>query len=320
MSKANKGWLIAAILFIVIGGVLFAGAMSVLKWDFRKLSTEQMTTEEHAVTQPYTNIAVIADTADILFVPSSMGTTVTCYESEKAKHTVTVNDGVLTITVQDRHKWYERIGFGFDTPKITVALPKQEYGALTVDSSTGDLTIPSEFSFASVSVTQSTGDVTSSASVAGSATIQTSTGRICVKNATVGSLDLVVSTGGVTVSNVTCRETLTVAVSTGKTMMEDVQCRHLLSDGDTGDMTLRNVVVGKTLSIERSTGSITFDKCDAAEMVVKTDTGNVKGSLLSDKVFLAQSDTGRVDVPGTTSGGTCEITTDTGHIHITIEQ
>ena len=102
--------------------------------------------------------------------------------------------------------------------------------------------------------------------------------------------------------------------------MEDVQCRHLLSDGDTGDMTLRNVVVGKTLSIERSTGGITFDKCDAAEMVVKTDTGDVKGSLLSDKVFLAQSDTGRVDVPGTASGGTCEITTDTGHIHITIEQ
>ena len=59
-----------------------------------------------------------------------------------------------------------------------------------------------------------------------------------------------------------------------------------------------------------------FDGCDADRIFVKTDTGYVKGSLLSDKVFIAQSDTGDVDVPKTITGGKCEIETDTGDIKI----
>ena len=52
---------------------------------------------------------------------------------------------------------------------------------------------------------------------------------------------------------------------------------------------------------------------------MKTDTGDVTGSLLSDKIFLAESDVGSVDVPKTTTGGVCEIRTDTGKIAITID-
>ena len=52
---------------------------------------------------------------------------------------------------------------------------------------------------------------------------------------------------------------------------------------------------------------------------MKTDTGDVTGSLLSDKIFFAESDVGSVDVPKTTTGGVCEIRTDTGKIAITID-
>jgi hypothetical protein len=44
----------------------------------------------------------------------------------------------------------------------------------------------------------------------------------------------------------------------------------------------------------------------------------VKGSLLTDKIFVTQSDTGKVDVPETVSGGKCKVTTDTGDIRIEI--
>ena len=72
-------------------------------------------------------------------------------------------------------------------------------------------------------------------------------------------------------------------------------------------------------SIERSTGDVRFTDCDAAEICVKTDTGDVTGSLLSDKVFITNTDTGSVNVPETISGGKCEIITDTGDIKITIK-
>ena len=62
-----------------------------------------------------------------------------------------------------------------------------------------------------------------------------------------------------------------------------------------------------------------FELCDAGELFIETDTGNVKGSLLSEKIFIVSSDTGRIDVPKSTSGGRCEIETDTGDIKITLE-
>ena len=61
---------------------------------------------------------------------------------------------------------------------------------------------------------------------------------------------------------------------------------------------------------------VRFEGCDAGELSVRTDTGDVTGTLLSGKVFLVQSDTGRVEVPKTVSGGRCEIATDTGDILI----
>lgn len=83
-------------------------------------------------------------------------------------------------------------------------------------------------------------------------------------------------------------------------------------------MTLKNVIAAETFSIERSTGKVRFDGCDAAEILVKTGTGDVKGTLLSEKIFIARSNTGRVDVPQTVTGGRCEIITSTGDIEIHI--
>jgi DUF4097 and DUF4098 domain-containing protein YvlB len=61
---------------------------------------------------------------------------------------------------------------------------------------------------------------------------------------------------------------------------------------------------------------VNFNACDATEIFVKTSTGNVAGSLLSSKVFIANTSTGSIDVPKTTSGGRCEIITSTGNIKI----
>ena len=83
-------------------------------------------------------------------------------------------------------------------------------------------------------------------------------------------------------------------------------------------MLLKNVIAGEGFSIERSTGDVGFDACDAAAISVKTETDDVTGSLLSSKIFITRTDTGKVDVPTTVSGGVCEIPTDTGHIRISI--
>jgi DUF4097 and DUF4098 domain-containing protein YvlB len=150
--------------------------------------------------------------------------------------------------------------------------------------------------------------------------IKTTTGNICIEDASVGSLDLAVSTGKVTVSGVTCEGNIALGVSTGKAYLSNIRCKNFTSSGSTGDISLNNVIATEKLSIERSTGGVKLDRSDAAEIFIETHTGNVTGSLLTDKVFITQTDTGKINVPKTVSGGRCEITTDTGDIQITVKK
>ena len=112
---------------------------------------------------------------------------------------------------------------------------------------------------------------------------------------------------------------LYLSVSTGDTVLSNIKCQNLLSTGNTGDISLKNVIATEKIYIERSTGNVKFNGSDAGEIIVKTTTGNVTGTLLSEKVFITKTSTGKINVPKTTTGGKCEITTSTGNIKINIE-
>ena len=321
MKPATKIWIAVACALVLVGGILFTGVMTMLNWDFSKLSTVKYETNTYELGESIANIAIVTDTANVTFVPTTDGTcAVSCYEQKNVKHAVTVKDGTLSITVKDTRKWYEHIGISFASPKITVSVPQGEYGALSLRSDTGNVEIPREFSFASMDISENTGNVTSHASATGAVKIKTSTGNIRVENLSADSLSLSASTGNIAVSNVTCKGEAQLRVSTGKTELTNVTCTDLTSSGSTGNVTLSGVIVAKTLSVKRDTGNVKLDCSDAAELFIETDTGNVTGSLLSAKVFLARSATGRVDVPKTIDGGRCEISTDTGNIKITVAE
>ncbi len=319
MNKKIIIWLLVASFLILIGCIIFAGVMIVFKWDFTKLATVKYETNEHILESHYINLSIVTDTADILLVPSeSANGSVVCYEQENSKHSVTVKDGSLEIKIEDTRKWYEYIGIAFGTPKITVYIPQGEYRKLLVKSSTGDVEIPADLNFESIDISASTGNVKNYASASELIKIKTSTGAIRVENISAGALDLTVSTGKVTVSDVNCESEVAVRVSTGKTSLTDIECKSVISSGSTGDISLKNVIATEKLSLERSTGHVKFDGCDAGEIFVKTNTGDVRGTLLSDKVFITKTDTGDIDVPKTITGEKCEINTNTGDIKISI--
>ncbi|MBO5305665.1 MAG: DUF4097 family beta strand repeat protein [Clostridia bacterium] len=319
MSRTTKIWLITAAFLLLIGCMIFGSVMTMLKWDFTKLSTNSYETNRYEINEGFSAISIHVDTADVVLVPAETETcVVVCYEQKNCGHTVSVKDGELVIELVDTRKWYEHIGIGLESSKITVYLPQAEYSALSVKSDTGDVEVPSAFCFQSIDISGHTGDVKNYASAVGAVTIGTTTGSIFVENVSVGSLALSVSTGKVTVLGVASEGDASVNVSTGKTVLTDMTCKNLISRGNTGDISLKNVVVAETMSIERSTGDVRFDASDAAEIFVKTDTGDVLGTLLSEKVFVVKTDTGRIDVPGSTAGGKCEITTDTGDICIRV--
>lgn len=319
MNK-NKLWIIIAISLLAAGLLIFAGAMAALDFDFTKLSTVKYETNTYEIGEDFSKISIDTDTTEIEFVLSDKEQgKIVCFESEKEKHSVTVKDGTLTISAVDTRKWYDYIGFSFNQSKMTVYLPKTEYASLLIKGSTGDIEIPKDFEFDTVDISASTGAVECYASASELMRIKLSTGDVCVENVSVGALDLSVTTGGVTASSINCEGDIKVAVSTGKTKLTDISCKGVISSGSTGDVILKNVIAAENFSIERSTGDVVLEGSDAAEIYVKTSTGDVTGTLLSEKVFIIETNTGSVNVPKTVTGGKCEIKTSTGDIKIEIQ-
>lgn len=317
--KKTKVWLIAATSLILIGCILFAGVMTALKWDFGKLSTYEYETNTYEFYDDYDSISINVSVADIEFKVSENEdiTTVVCYEQTKGNHKVEVSEEKLIITHENSKKWYENIGIDFDTPKITLYIPQNKRCELVIKGSTGDIKIPKNLEFWTINIESSTGNVENYAS-ARNVDVKLSTGNITVKHTTTGFLNLYVTTGNITVSDTGDISGVTFRCSTGKTKVENVNCETFFSYGSTGGLYIKNVIASERVFIERSTGDVKFDGCDAKKIHVSTHTGDVTGSLLTPKVFTTKTDTGTIDVPNSTTGDKCEISTTTGDINISV--
>ena len=316
--KKRKIWMIVASIFLLFGVAVFVTVMSINGWDFTKLSTVQYEENVHEITQEFDSVSLHTDTSDVkVLLASDNKCKVVCYEEEKLTHAVGVVDGTLVINETNRKEWTDYIGLSFEKTQVTVYLPQTAYTTLGIKASTSDVEIAKDFTFQSVDIEVSTGDVKCLASVSGALKITTSTGDVKVEGATAGGLDVTTSTGDIRVKDVSC-ENLSVVVSTGDATLENVRCENLVSRGSTGEMEMSNVIATGKMSIQRDTGDVEFVACDAAEIWIKTNTGDVEGSLLSPKTFVTDSGTGDVRVPQLGAGGRCEIKTSTGDIEISI--
>lgn len=280
MMKRAKIWLLIATFLMILGMAVFGAVMFACQWDFTKLETKIYNTNTYQITEDFHNFSINANTADIVFALSTDGScSVVCYEEENIHHSVSVEEDTLVIQALDERSWQDHIGINFGSSKITLYLPHGEYLSLVIRESAGEVYIPEAFQFRDVDIHVSTGNIEFSSSVSGDLKLHTTTGNVRAKNLSAGSLEL--------------------STSTGKLFLE-------------------NVIVSGSLCAKTDTGDIRLDACDAENIQIQTDTGEITGTLLSPKIFIAKSDTGKIHVPQTTTGGRCEVTTDTGDIKLEI--
>ncbi|MBE6539100.1 MAG: DUF4097 domain-containing protein [Ruminococcaceae bacterium] len=320
MKRSTLVWIIIASALFLIGAIVFMQALFMIDFDFSKLSTVHYETRTYEVNESFRNISISTITADVEFVHSEDGNCkVVCLEEEKVVHSVEVKDDTLLIAVNDKREWYDNISiFSFRSPKITVYLPDSEYGSLLIDGRTGDVLIPSGFSFKEVDISATTGDVRCFSGASGALGIEVTTGDIKLEDISAAAVSLSVSTGDIRATNIKCEGDVSISVRTGDAKISDVTCKNLNSDGSTGDIILNGVISSEKINVTRSTGDVRFKDSDASEIFIKVSTGDVEGTLLSEKIFIASTSTGSVKVPQSVSGGRCEIKTSTGDIRISI--
>ena len=320
MRRSAKIAMLIASILCFAGVITCAVGLFGMRFDFSKLNTQPIVTNTHEVTEDFAHISIQTNTADVVFAVSEDDNChVVCNETEKLTHSVTVEGDTLVIKTEDHRKWYDHIGIFFGEISVTVYLPKYQYDHITIETDTGDVEMPGDFQFGETKVKTDTGDVTWRSIVFGSFTLTTDTGDISLKKiAVTKTLKITSHTGDINLDGLEVTK-LEIEVDTGKTMVCDCLVGDSISvECNTGDVLLKNTRAQGRLVIETDTGDVKFDRSDAASILVETDTGDVTGTLLSEKIFFTESDTGDIHVPRGTSGGKCEITTDTGDIVIEI--
>ena len=143
---------------------------------------------------------------------------------------------------------------------------------------------------------------------------------ICLPKTVYHTLALKCTTGSISVSSTELNGNLSIESVTGKVTLANVACADLTVHGTTGAVSLSNVVATGSIDLRRTTGKVLLCDCDAAALQIKVTTGNVRGRLLSSKVFSARATTGKIELPEVQIGGKCQVKTTTGDIKFEIKE
>ena len=308
-----------ALILLLVGVLIMAAAMFSMKFDFSRLGTRKAVTNTYAPAGDFEDIIISVDTADVVFLPSEDGKLkVVCVEEEGCRHIVSTLTGKLSIQSVDSREWYELIGVNSVRTSVTVYLPKKEYGALTLRTDTGDVSVPGSFRFDSIMMIGSTVDITVGSSVGGRLSIGTSTGSITVSGVQAASLDLSASSGHISVGDSVISGPVEVHTSTGKISFANLNFTEGSVRTSTGDISLDSVLASGSLRVRTGTGDVGFARSDAPDIDVETDTGDVTGTLLTAKEFSYETNTGKAQLPASGPGGRCRLKSDTGDFELSI--
>lgn len=240
-----------------------------------------------------------------------------------------------------------KVGDGFSFKNVEISLSTGNLalsdvtvaGDISIEQSTGDCVLTSVFASA-VTLGGSTGDAyLTDLTVMGAIDTQRSTGKTVATRVAAASISAVADTGRMEFTDVTTVGALSVTTTTGKSTHTNIKAGSVKIEADTGNVSLSAVTSAGALAVETTTGDIRLTdvlvgsirlfadtgnvdlaRVDAADIDIETDTGHVKGTLLTEKVFIARSDTGRIDVPETLTGGRCKVVTDTGRIELRLAE
>lgn len=322
MKKSTKKWLIAAAVLIIAGTVIAAAVCLHINRDFPRLNTQQLVTTAVGPEESFEGISIKTDSADVSVLPAEDGKCrVVCREYENMQHTVSVIDGTLTVSENDSREWIDKIAFSVseEAPAITVYLPAKEYGSLQVNDYGGNVSIPDGFTFTDIAVFGQNGEVECGANVKNSIEIETYSGDTELVGVSAKSIKLDSYSGKTELKNITCSGKCEVNNDMGDLNAEHVACGSFLSDAFSGEARLKDVIADTKMKVKRESGDIRLHSSDAGELYLRTESGCVSGTVLTEKVFLTETQTGNVSVPKTTAGGKCEIITEWGDIDISID-
>lgn len=305
MKLAKKIAIIVALICIFAGVITAVCGALYTDWSRYSTPLDFFSYEEESgmidITESFESISVNFAEKDLRIRPSDNNECKIEYSQRKGmEFSATVENGVLTISEKRTGGLRSYISFGENHSHCTLYIPKGEYKKLTVHTASGDVVIPSDFSFEDAEIHTASGDVSIFANIT-------------------DELSVELASGDVSVADIVCGNLYAKTVS-GEIELNNVNAHSIELKSTSGDTELQKVVCEGTLKCQSTSGEIELSRCDASDLELKSTSGDISGSLLSEKVFMPESTSGDIKVPYGGSGGTCKIETTSGDISFRIAQ
>ena len=291
-------------LFTIVASALAVSAITLLgtglaaSADWR--GSTSLVTKNYPVSGSFSSVSVTDYYADVQLRASRDGSvSVTTRDTQDVTHTVQVVNGTLTISRPEPNLGQRIFHDDDDDSTVIVYLPAGDYGALTVNTTSGDVESSGQLNFASANLTTTSGDIEIAGSVTQSLVCNSTSGDVEVNSPAAGAVQ--------------------ISTNTGDAELTGVSAQSLSIHTNTGDANLERTVAAGAIEISTTTGDIELERSDAASLTLSTTSGDVEGSLLTGKTFSASSTSGRVSVPASTPGaGACNVSTTSGSIRLTV--
>lgn len=284
-------------------------------------SAGEIVTKTHSITENFTSISVDCSKCNISLLPSGDNTvSVVCKEREKYPHSIFVKNGCLTVEEPSRTDLLNIFSLRGEHTQVEIYLPVSlgENCKLTLEAASGNIEIDKAFTFEEGDLSTASGNITSSSSFAGNLTVENASGDVLLSADSCGDIEVSNASGKITLKDIGEAKDIELESASGGILLNKVNCRNFDAEAASGKLTLEDVLVEKELSGETASGNISLLRCDAAEIDLETDSGNIEGSVLRPMHFVAESLSGRVNVPST-EGDICKLNSLSGNISITVE-
>ncbi len=337
--NGKKTVLIIALCLVAAGLILSGVALASSGFHPEKLVREPSSLKEttYSVEEGFTALELRTGAGDVRLLPSDDGKCrVECMENEEQTHRVEVKDGVLRVARQVGDP--TGVSFRFvERDCVRVYLPERAYERLTLETSSGDVDCPAEFSFGEALVETSSGDAAFRSGVSGDLTVSAASGNVTVEGVSpaslsvstasgsirivgvaAGDLSLSAASGDLSLENVALSGEAKLRTSSGDQSLKNVSCASLNAESSSGEKRLTDVLASGELRCESSSGDLILLRCDADSLSLSATSGEVRGSLLTEKIFFTETSGGSVRVPRSMSGGKCEVHTTSGDIRLTV--
>lgn len=322
MKAVKVFFIILGIALVVVGICLSMGAFSAANNSAGVSQSDSAMTfvqNTYELTDDFSDISISENESHIRFLPAEDGVCkVVCEENEKIFYLIEVVAGTLYIESVDNRDWLDHIGIFFDSRELIVYLPKSEYDSLAIENISGSTTVPEGFSFAEVDIESTSGSIKFFAESSEVLDLYSVSGSLKIENCSPKTLEADSNSGSITISSVGESTALRASSVSGSIKLTDCRFSEITANNTSGSVTLENTVASGHIRIETVSGSITLNSCDGKSLLLISTSGSIKGTLLTEKIFDAESVSGSIDVPYCSEGGSCDISTISGGIHIKI--